>query len=323
MKRDTLIQEPLYPPIKPHQWEGELFQSTSVRRLKHLAHFGAGSLVTSVVHSRFEHTVGVWKLAAHFFPDDDLLRAAAILHDIGHLPFSHAVEEALEYDHHQITEQYILGEDITKILGNASIESADVVEYLRNPSVLTGRNHVLGIDHLDSFFRDTYMFCNTEVPPHHILPKLTCTEQGIDTDLETGLYLLKLIKQDHELFLSPFLVGADRLLAEAIKSHWNEQSGDADRQVFAKLTDMDVVAMLQSSSSFHAKRIIRTLLYESDKINISEPRGYPIHIRKIYAKAPQCNGQRLTEISKEAHELIDGLSDLTFNRHVSIDTQAV
>ena len=320
MKRNTLIHEPLYPPIRPHQWEAALFQSKPVRRLKHLAHFGAGSLVTSVVHSRFEHTVGVWKLAAHFFPDDDLLRAAAILHDLGHLPFSHAVEEALEFDHHQITEQYIWGEEMTKILGNASIKSTDVVEYLRKPSVLTGRNHVLGIDHLDSFFRDTYMFCNTEVPPHHILPKLTCTEQGIDTDLETGLYLLKLIKQDHELFLSPFLVGVDRLLAEAIKSHWNEQPHHADRQVFAGLTDLDVVAMLQSSSSLRAKRIIRILLYEPDKIHISEQEGYPIRIRKIYAKAPLCNGQLLTEISNDAQELIDSLPDLTFKRYVSINS---
>lgn len=319
MNSNTITQEPLYPPFKPYQWEEDLFKCKAVRRLKHLAHFGAGSLVTSVVHSRYEHTVGVWKLAAYFFPEDTLLRAAAILHDIGHLPFSHAVEEALGFNHHKITEHCILGEEITEILVRASIKTSDVIEYLRNPSVLTGKENALGIDHLDSFFRDTYMFYNTEMPPHHILHWLTCTERGIETDIETGLYLLRLSKQDHELFLSPFLVGVDRLLAEAIQFHWKGELHKSEKDNFSRLTDADVIAMLQSSSSFNAKRITHTLLYQPDKIIISELQGYPITIRKIYAKVPLHDGELLTEINHEARELVDGLTNLKFKTHVTIE----
>lgn len=56
------LNEPLYPNIKMTDVELELFQSSYLRRLKYLAHFGAASLVSPVVHSRFEHTLGVLKL---------------------------------------------------------------------------------------------------------------------------------------------------------------------------------------------------------------------------------------------------------------------
>jgi uncharacterized protein len=321
MNFHTMLQEPLYAFCQPLPWEVELFQSKPVRRLKHLAHFGAGALVTSVVHSRYEHTIGVWKLASYFFPDDKLLRAAAILHDIGHLPFSHAVESALNFNHHQLTEKRILGEEITSILAKASIESSAVVELLRKPSVLTGTDDILGIDHLDSFFRDTYMYYNLEVSPMQILSNLVCTEQGIETDMDIGLYLLQLIKKDHELFLSPFLVAADCLLAEAIKLHWNEQPQHADRESFVVLTDADVVAMLTSSSSLEAQRIIETLLYKPDNICIFDQvgEGHQINVRKIYAKVPLCNGSPLTEVSVEAKRIIDGLANLEFTYYVRIN----
>lgn len=116
-----MIEESLYPIMDMHDWEKELFLTKSVRRLKHLAHFGARSYISPVVHTRFEHTVGVWKLAAHFFPEDSLIRAAAILHDIGHVPFSHSVERALGYNHHELTNQLIQEEAISNLLQDAGL----------------------------------------------------------------------------------------------------------------------------------------------------------------------------------------------------------
>jgi HD superfamily phosphohydrolase len=200
----TIINEPLYPLIQPHKWEIELFNSNPVRRLKQLAHFGAGSIVSSVVHTRFEHTVGVWKLAAYFFPDDVLLRVAAILHDVGHLPFSHSVERTLGFNHHHITKQLIQEEEISSILNKARIIPSEIIDFLNKPSVLTGKTNILGIDHLDSFLRDTYMAGEIELLPKNLLSKIRCTSKGIETDKDTGLYLLKLIKKDHALFFITF-----------------------------------------------------------------------------------------------------------------------
>ena len=156
-----LISEPLNPYIEPNELEIKLIQSQPIRRLKHLAHFGAGSLVSPVVHSRFEHMIGVWKLTAYYFPENIELRVAALLHDIGHLPFSHAVENTLNFDHHKLTEQYILEDEISSILQQFNIDPHRIIDILNEPSVITGKGEILGFDHLDSFFRDTYMAgCN-------------------------------------------------------------------------------------------------------------------------------------------------------------------
>ncbi|MFD0678325.1 MULTISPECIES: hypothetical protein [unclassified Paenibacillus] len=50
-----IIWEPLYQIETPVvSFEIELFQSATLRRLKHLHHFGAGALISPITHSRFE-----------------------------------------------------------------------------------------------------------------------------------------------------------------------------------------------------------------------------------------------------------------------------
>ncbi|MBW8351166.1 HD domain-containing protein [Bacillus sp. IITD106] len=316
-----MYSEPLYPYIKPFIWEVELFKSKPVRRLKQLAHFGAGSLVSPVVHSRFEHTVGVWKLTAFFYPNDIELRVAALLHDIGHLPFSHAVEDTLGFNHHELTEQYILEDEISSILQKFKIDSQAIIKILNEHSVITGVGNILGIDHLDSFFRDTYMSGMLEILPKQLITKIKCTAAGIDTDIDTGLYLMQLILSDHKLFLSPHMVAVDRLLAEALKLHW-ETIPDKNQLIFPRLTDSDVLSMLTASRSNEAKKIINTILYKPDKIRINNEKtgsGYQISIRKVYNKIPTCNGKPLTEYSNEAKVILQELSKLSLDLEVVVE----
>ncbi|KHF38208.1 HD domain-containing protein [Halalkalibacter okhensis] len=318
-KEARLFLEPLYPYITPNKLEIKLIQSKPLRRLKHLAHFGAGSFVSPVVHSRFEHTLGVWKLTALYFPEDIELRVAALLHDIGHLPFSHAVEKTLEFNHHQLTEQYILEDEVSSILEQYNINPNRMIEILNEPSVITGKEGILGIDHLDSFFRDTYMAGMIETLPKHLLHKIRCTPKGIDTDIETGHYLLQLILADHKLFLSPYMVAVDRLLAESIKLHWSVDS--VNKSEFARLTDSVVVSMLKTSPSAEAKKLINTLIFEPNKIRINDinsGNGYEISVRKVYSKVPLYQGKPLTEHSNEARNIMKELHDLSFNSEVII-----
>ncbi|MDX8044439.1 HD domain-containing protein [Gracilibacillus sp. S3-1-1] len=320
MNQKLALSEPLYPSVQPFAWEIELFSSKPLRRLKQLAHFGGGSFVSPVVHSRFEHTVGVWKLTALFFPEDVELRVAALLHDVGHLPFSHAVEDTLGFNHHQLTEQYILEDEISTILAKANIKPKQIIKLLNEPTSITGKDTILGIDHLDSFLRDTYMSGNIEFLPAEVLAKLTCGPAGIETDRETGNYLMKLIKDDHRLFLSPFMVAVDRLLAEAIKEHW--QTNAMNKSDFARLIDADVIWMLQHSSSSKAKELINTILYQPERISVQEAnhgKGYPINIRKIYSKVPLCDGKPLTEQSNEARKILEEMASLAFDLEVVVE----
>ena len=51
-------------------------------------------------HTRLQHSIGVARLALHYadavglsLPERDLIGAAALLHDVGHAPLSHSLEQ--------------------------------------------------------------------------------------------------------------------------------------------------------------------------------------------------------------------------------------
>ncbi|MBM7601485.1 HD superfamily phosphohydrolase [Virgibacillus halotolerans] len=315
---DVIIHEPLYPHVNPLEIEKRLFNTTFLRRLKFLAHFGAGSLVSPVVHSRYEHTVGVWKLVCFFFPNDKLMRLAAILHDIGHLPFSHSVEKSLGFDHHVLTNRYIESNEISTILQEEGVESKDIIQLLNRETVLTGRNGVLGIDHIDSFFRDTYMYGTIDKLPKDIIWKLTCTSQGIETDSETAELIMKLIVSDHKVFLSPLLLAVDRMLAVAIKLYKEDCQKISG---FALMKDYEVINLLKKSNSERANKIVDLLLNTPSKIVITDKirnLGIEFGIRKVYAKSPLVNGVLFTETSR-AQKYLRELESLIKNYEVLID----
>lgn len=85
-----------------------LVDTADYQRLRHISQLGHVSLVyPGARHSRFEHSLGVYHLAKKFLlkllrsdpplkvslDDVKVYTAAALLHDIGHYPFSHVLEE--------------------------------------------------------------------------------------------------------------------------------------------------------------------------------------------------------------------------------------
>jgi len=150
-----------------------------LRRIRQLA--GAHLVYPGAQHSRFEHSLGTMHIASQaatilkeksYLGSDDLenLRLAALLHDIGHGPFSHLFEEVLQkrkkISHEQIGERIILkseiGDLITKngfskpfisrlAFGNSKYQfmneiisgglSADMMDYLLRDGYFTGAEH--------------------------------------------------------------------------------------------------------------------------------------------------------------------------------------
>ncbi|SDZ35922.1 hypothetical protein SAMN05421736_110150 [Evansella caseinilytica] len=155
---------------------------------------------------------------------------------------------------------------------------------------LTGTEEVTGLDHLDSFFRDTYMNGNIERLPKDLLCTIYCSEEGIATDYETGCYLLKLIYEDHQLFLSPPLLAADRILAEAISRHF----GDDNHLDLTFLTDYELLSILGKSNKKQVVALVELLTQPPEQIHVSSTisgDGILLGARKIYNKTPLYCGQ--------------------------------
>jgi HD superfamily phosphohydrolase len=108
-ERLTTIRDRLYDRILLRPREVALLHTPAFVRLEGIKQLGFVARVwPSATHTRFEHSLGVLALTrralaalrpalASALPlqpaDHDALAAAALLHDIGHYPFSHAIEE--------------------------------------------------------------------------------------------------------------------------------------------------------------------------------------------------------------------------------------
>ncbi|QSG02589.1 HD domain-containing protein [Natranaeroarchaeum sulfidigenes] len=87
-----------------------LLDTPAVQRLRRIRQLGTVSYVyPSANHTRFEHSLGVYHLACQALDglgihgqQAERVRAAALLHDVGHSPFSHNVEAVI----HRHTGQY-------------------------------------------------------------------------------------------------------------------------------------------------------------------------------------------------------------------------
>jgi uncharacterized protein len=107
LKSVAEIRDPVHGYIKLTEVERDLIDSPYVQRLRRVHQLAGSYLVyPGAVHSRFEHVVGTMHLAGQIAESlartsrinpgqVQEARIAALLHDVGHGPFSHTFEEAL------------------------------------------------------------------------------------------------------------------------------------------------------------------------------------------------------------------------------------
>jgi len=126
-----------------------LIEAPELQRLHSIHQLGLAYLVyPGANHTRFEHSLGTYAVAGRICsalqldPEEaDLVKCAALLHDVGHLPYSHTFEVVLHdrfgIDHAEISRRLVRGEETVlseaemRILGdfktiNAVLEDHDI-----------------------------------------------------------------------------------------------------------------------------------------------------------------------------------------------------
>ncbi|WP_158089643.1 HD domain-containing protein [Magnetofaba australis] len=159
----------------------ELIQTPAFQRLRRIKQLGFSDFVyPGATHSRFSHSIGVFHTARRLTSiieekldkkiDDDLIKraqAAALLHDVGHGPFSHAFEAVYEkvglpkVDHESISVHLIQDDQIAKILKPICSGFAEDVAQMIRPGSQTIYGAVVSsqfdADRLDYMRRDRLM----------------------------------------------------------------------------------------------------------------------------------------------------------------------
>jgi uncharacterized protein len=153
-----------------------LIDTPEFQRLRRIRQLGLAYFAYQAAeHSRFTHSLGAFHLAARMVAklrvsykisdeNQTAIRVAALLHDLGHGPFSHVIENILGFHHEQFTIEAVLSDE-TEVGRLLKAFSEDLPE--RVASIIRGnfRPRALGqlvssqldVDRMDYLLRDSMM----------------------------------------------------------------------------------------------------------------------------------------------------------------------
>jgi HD superfamily phosphohydrolase len=162
------IYDEVYGSIGISNLENELIDSKIFQRLRRISHLGMASYVyPGAVHSRFSHSIGTMHVMSTIarnmdFREDEvkLLRLTALLHDIGHCPFSHVLEGVEEEeDHKKIGISFIQNRPLGTILHRNHVQPKEIINILNKASNAKYSQLIdsdVDVDKLDYLMRDAH-----------------------------------------------------------------------------------------------------------------------------------------------------------------------
>lgn len=162
-----IIKDPVHGYVEVEDFALALLDSPALQRLRYIRQLGFSYLVyPGANHTRFEHSLGTMFLAdvacrRFELPDNErtLVTAAALLHDIGHGPFSHASEPLMEAFLHRTHDDIagIVEQQAGGILRASGIDPDELCAVVRGRHSLSGIIHGdLDVDRMDYLLRDAY-----------------------------------------------------------------------------------------------------------------------------------------------------------------------
>ncbi len=265
-----------------------------MQRLRFIHQLGFTFLVfPGAEHTRFGHVVGAMHLAGRVYdalcskgegllpagarsPERRLARAAALLHDLGHAPFSHSAEDLFAggIDHEEMTRRLLHTEEVEEIFHRHGdgITTIDVDRLLAGGGSATERllskivSGELDVDKMDYLLRDS-LFCGVRYGTFD-LERLLDTilpladpetgEWGIGIE-EGGVHALEaLVMARYYMFTQVYF----NVTGKALELHLNEWLREqgcrwaATPEEFLAQDDVSVWTALRTSESPHARALI-------------------------------------------------------------------
>jgi HD superfamily phosphohydrolase len=182
------VRDPVHGFIYLNETEMKIINTPVFQRLRYVRQLAFTHMVyPGAEHSRFAHSMGVMEFATRMFDtllmkdmarkkkwteaqvkrNRQLLRLAALLHDTGHAPFSHASEDLLHgVKHEEISRRFILADPVRSLINkfkkDLGITAQDVASFFSaeniEPDIVLLKEIFAGeidADKLDYLYRDS------------------------------------------------------------------------------------------------------------------------------------------------------------------------
>ena len=207
-----IVRDPVWNTIRVDPTAARIIDTAAFQRLRYIRQLGLAHLVyPGATHTRFDHALGVYHLAKRALallrdrgPDDpaawrraELIPYAALLHDIGHFAFSHALEELetdlMPGDHEAVSARFFESPELGQALESLGTGAADeIYALIRGVGDAPLRGLVSGSLDLDKmeYLRRDARFCGVpygEVDVDRLLQGLVVLQDPDTGDYEVGL----------------------------------------------------------------------------------------------------------------------------------------
>ena len=304
-----ILRDPLWNNVRLDPLALALLDTAVVQRLRSVRQLGLAYLVyPGATHSRFEHAVGAYHLAGMALRlleeqgalqgttprEIAIVRAAALLHDVGHYPFSHALEEIGVTHHEQVARPLLRSGPVADILSRALGPQApdDVYALISGDSLSPLQGLISGsvdLDKIEYLKRDGLM-CGVpygEIDVDRLLNSLVLVKHPEHGRLAVGV---------HEKGLSAIesLLFAKYQMYRNVYWHHAVRSATA---MYKRLVAMGLEAGIVTAE-FVARCTDEALLVHLDTPALPAPARAQLHglrVRHLHKRAYECPAATLGE----------------------------
>lgn len=273
----TIVRDPIWQNIWVEPAALRVLDTAAFQRLRRVKQLGLAYLVyPGAVHTRFDHALGVYHLTGRALGrladsgeldavserDQRVVRLAGLLHDIGHYPFSHTMEELeiglVPHDHEELAGRFLADPQVVEALEPLGRDGREEIHELilgRSDSPLQGLvSGSLDLDKIEYLKRDA-VFCGVpygEIDVDRLLHSLKLLRDPESGRLEVGVAmrgiaaLESLLFAKYQMFRNVYWhhavraasVTFQRLIREALSGGWASQSdlvGKGDEEALGVL----------------------------------------------------------------------------------------
>ena len=288
------IQDPIHGQLKLEDWQIAIIDTPEFQRLRRISQIGFANLVyPGANHTRFEHSLGTMHIAKTLVEkmdaDDDEKReivASALLHDIGHAPFSHCSEVILSKYlkiAHEDVERILKKGEIRDVLNEFGFKVTKIIRHIKGQSECNVVSGDIDADRMDYLVRDSYYtgVAYGVFDISRLLNKITF--EGKKMVIEAGG-----LKAAESLLISRYMMYptvyfhhvcriARKMFEKAVEFCIEE--GSLKAEDLLSMDDYDIVVFLRNQDGYpseimrliDSRRLFKRAIYVGiDKVNVTE-----------------------------------------------------